>query len=121
MNYMENKNTPNPWDLDAEAIVVKIRWFGVLIGYFLVNATDLSGDRRGLLNLILAIGVGYTLLDTYFSWKKKFSLPITLYLSQLWNRFSSAYFATMKRGSPALSVTTISFQFYVAHCDILGL
>lgn len=71
MNYMENKNTPNPWDLDAEAIVVKIRWFGVLIGYFLVNATDMSGDRRGLLNLILAIGVGYTLLDTYFSWKKK--------------------------------------------------
>ena len=71
MNYMENKNTPNPWDLDAEAIVVKIRWFGVLIGYFLVNATDMSGDRRVLLNGILAIGVGYTLLDTYFSWKKK--------------------------------------------------
>ena len=77
MNYMVNKNAPNPWDLDAEAIVVKIRWFGVLIGYFLVNATDMSGDRRGLLNLILAIGVGYTLLDTYFSWKKK-SFPSRL-------------------------------------------
>lgn len=71
MNYMVNKNTPNPWDLDAEAIVVKIRWFGVLIGYFLANAANFSGDRRGLLNAILAIGVAYTLLDTYFSWKKK--------------------------------------------------
>lgn len=71
MNDMVNKNTPTPWDLDAEAIVVKIRWFGVLIGYLLVNTTDMSGDRRGLLNAILAIGVGYTLLDTYFSWKKK--------------------------------------------------
>lgn len=67
---MINKMAPGPWDLEAEAIVVKIRWFGVLIGYFLVNATDLSGDRRSLLNLILAIGVAYTLLDTYFSWKK---------------------------------------------------
>lgn len=71
MNKMVNKNTPTPWDLEAEAIVVKIRWFGVLIGYFLVNATDMSGDRRLLLNAILAIGVAYTLLDTYFSWKKR--------------------------------------------------
>ncbi|NBR05008.1 MAG: two-component sensor histidine kinase [Planctomycetes bacterium] len=71
MNSMVNKNSPTPWDLDAEAIVVKIRWFGVLIGYFLVNSTDMSGERRLLLNAILAIGVAYTLLDTYFSWKKK--------------------------------------------------
>lgn len=70
MNYMVNKKAPNPWDLDAEAIVVKIRWFGVLIGYFLANAANFSVDRRGLLNAILAIGVAYTLLDTYFSWKK---------------------------------------------------
>lgn len=113
MNYMVNKKAPNPWDLDAEAIVVKIRWFGVLIGYFLANAANFSVDRKGLLNAILAIGVAYTLLDTYFSWKKRYSWESTLYSLQLWNRCSLVYFAIMKKAFPALSGITIFFQFYV--------
>ena len=74
MNDSSSKITHTPWELDAEAIVVKIRWFGVLVGYFLVNCDDHAGDRRLLLNTILGLGVVYTLLDTVFNWKKKIFL-----------------------------------------------
>ncbi len=51
------------WELAAENIAVKIRWFGVLFGYLLVNVVD-GGEHRAVLNAILAVGVGYALLDT---------------------------------------------------------
>ena len=52
------------WDLAAETIAVKIRWFGILFGYLLVNLGDVRDHR---LNLILALGVAYTIVDTAFS------------------------------------------------------
>ena len=57
---------PSRWELAAEAVAVKIRWFGLLIGYLLVNLAG-STDRRPLLNAILAVGVAFTLADTWFS------------------------------------------------------
>src|SRR3954452_23832424 len=64
---------PSRWELAAETIVVKIRWFGLLVGYLLVN-TAFPGEQPGfprdqaaLLNAILALGVVYTLADTWFS------------------------------------------------------
>jgi signal transduction histidine kinase len=54
------------WELAAEAIVVKIRWFGILFGYLLVNCGD-AGVHRPVLNALLALGVGYTLCDTAYS------------------------------------------------------
>jgi signal transduction histidine kinase len=57
----------SPWELAAETIAVKMRWFGLLIGYVLVNVADHPADRRAVLNAILAVGAVYTLLDTVYS------------------------------------------------------
>ena len=54
------------WELAAENIAVKIRWFGLLFGYLLVNLGD-AGEHQLKLNAILALGVGYTLIDTAYS------------------------------------------------------
>lgn len=54
------------WELAAENIAVKIRWFGILFGYFLVNVGN-AGEHRLILNAILALGVGYAAVDTAFS------------------------------------------------------
>jgi signal transduction histidine kinase len=55
------------WELAAEAIAVKIRWFGLLVGYVVVNAgTSLEGHRL-ILNAILALGAVYAAVDTYYS------------------------------------------------------
>jgi two-component system NtrC family sensor kinase len=63
---------PSPWELAAETIAVKIRWFGLLVGSVLVNLNgpDLwYGPRQAILNGLLVIGAAYTLLDTYFSYR----------------------------------------------------
>lgn len=55
------------WDLAAEAIAVKIRWFGVVVGLLLVETrADLERNQPGL-RWILALGAAYAVLDTYFS------------------------------------------------------
>jgi signal transduction histidine kinase len=59
--------TPHRWELAAETIAVKIRWFGLLFGYVLVNAGDHDGTGRLVLNAILSLGAVYALLDTYQS------------------------------------------------------
>jgi two-component system NtrC family sensor kinase len=55
------------WELAAETIAVKIRWFGLLFGYVLVNAGRDAEPHRAVLNAILALGIGYALLDTAHS------------------------------------------------------
>ena len=54
------------WELAAEAIAIKIRWFGLVVGYALVNLG--AQHDRPVLNAILALGVVYALTDTYFSY-----------------------------------------------------
>ena len=58
---------PSRWELAAETIAVKIRWFGLLIGYAVVNLGDHFGQRLAVLNAILTLGAIYTLVDTLFS------------------------------------------------------
>jgi signal transduction histidine kinase len=58
---------PSTWELAAETIAVKIRWFGLFIGYLLVNLEPDAQQSRSFLNAILALGTVYTLLDTYYS------------------------------------------------------
>jgi two-component system, NtrC family, sensor kinase len=53
------------WDLDAEAIVVKIRWFGLLLGFAYANVGPAEASRLTL-DAILLLGLAYTLLDTWF-------------------------------------------------------
>jgi signal transduction histidine kinase len=64
---------PSRWELAAEAIAVKIRWFGLLIGYLLVNV---AGEAREppLLNAILALGAVFTLADTWYSMRGRIFL-----------------------------------------------
>ncbi len=65
-------SSPLPrWELAAETIAVKIRWFGLLFGYALVNWEGRHDSDQVLLNAILSLGAAYTLLDTYFSYQGK--------------------------------------------------
>ncbi len=61
------ESSPSPWELAAETIAIKIRWFGLLIGYVLINSGSYPMQQQLVLNAILALGLLYTLLDTWFS------------------------------------------------------
>lgn len=52
--------------LPAETITVRIRWFGLAVGYVVVNFLE-SSLNRPQLNSILALGALYAVLDTYWS------------------------------------------------------
>jgi signal transduction histidine kinase len=56
------------WELAAESITVKIRWFGVAVGYLVVNFLDYSSvENRASMNSILTLGAVYALVDTFWS------------------------------------------------------
>lgn len=54
------------WEREAEAITVRIRWFGLCIGYLLVNFSDREVNHS-VLNAILTLGAVYTVIDTWWS------------------------------------------------------
>lgn len=54
------------WELPAEAITVRIRWFGLCVGYVLVNFVGGTAHRPEL-NAILTLGAVYAVVDTYYS------------------------------------------------------
>ena len=53
------------WELAAESIAVKIRWFGLVVGVLLANWGGGTTDPRPL-NAILALGLAFTAIDTAF-------------------------------------------------------
>ena len=56
---------PSGWELAAESITVKIRWFGVVVGYLLVNLLDRpAGSHRPEMNAILTLGAMYAAWST---------------------------------------------------------
>ena len=60
------------FDLAAEAIALRIRWFGVAAGFLLVNLRDTETVRDvKLLNMILVLGVAYVAVDTMLSLRGK--------------------------------------------------
>ena len=59
--------TGSPFELAAEAIAVKIRWVGLVVGFLLANFGP-AGDLVAL-NVILALGFAFTALDTAFFWR----------------------------------------------------
>ncbi|HEV3118000.1 MAG TPA: hypothetical protein VGY58_13180, partial [Gemmataceae bacterium] len=72
---------PSRWELAAEAIAVKIRWIGLIVGYVLVNVHRHGQVSQAILNAILTLGAVYTLLDTYYSFRGKIFLglyPLTI-------------------------------------------
>src|SRR3954464_14595593 len=56
------------WDLATESIVVKIRWFGVVMGYVLVQTRTGLHDPSAV-RAFLALGAGYAALETVFSYR----------------------------------------------------
>src|SRR5262245_40495968 len=57
------------WELAAESIVVKIRWFGVAMGYVLVQsrvALGLDLHNPSAVRAFLALGAGFAALDMAF-------------------------------------------------------
>jgi signal transduction histidine kinase len=58
---------PSPWELAAEAIALRIRWFGLLVGFVVVHVGDHPPWRLAVLDAILALGAAYTLLDAWQS------------------------------------------------------
>lgn len=58
------------FDLSAEAITVRIRWFGLCVGYALVNFIG-RDTNQPVLNGILTLGAFYALIDTYWSYRGK--------------------------------------------------
>ena len=51
------------WELPAESIAVKIRWFGLAVGLLLANFA-VAAEARAPLNGILAFGLAFTAVDT---------------------------------------------------------
>lgn len=61
------------WERDAALIAIKIRWFGLLVGYLLAN-TGTGGrapDSTLLLNLLLSFGLAYACIDTYCFFRRE--------------------------------------------------
>ncbi len=67
MNASRTSAVPPRWELAAEMIAVKIRWFGLLVGYVLVNLDGRRESHPLILNAILFLGAIYALTDTYHS------------------------------------------------------
>jgi signal transduction histidine kinase len=53
------------WELAAESVVVKLRWFGVVMGYILVQTRSGLHDPWAV-RAFLALGAGYAALDLAF-------------------------------------------------------
>lgn len=60
-------------ELRAESITVRIRWFGLAVGYLLVNVGPVMGSDNNqsnqfALNAILTVGAFYAIIDAFRSW-----------------------------------------------------
>jgi two-component system NtrC family sensor kinase len=53
------------WELAAESIVVRLRWFGIVMGYILVQ-TRTGLHNPSAVRAFLALGAGFAALDTAF-------------------------------------------------------
>ncbi len=58
------------WQLSAEWITLCIRWFGLIVGYLLVNLLS-PGENRPYLNGILTVGALYALFDLIWHYQGK--------------------------------------------------
>src|SRR5260370_23895789 len=122
---------PSGWELAAESVTVKIRWFGVVVGYMLVNLLERRAEsHRPEMNAILTLGAMYALVDTWWSLRGKVFLsrwPLIISLMEavfigllcyfdlgLESPFRFYYFLSLLVGSirdwPAVSSDTFSLH-----------
>jgi len=71
VNHVETERDKTHWDLAAETVTVRIRWFGLCVGYVLVNFIGRDGGHRPVLNAILTLGAVYAIIDTVWSLRGK--------------------------------------------------
>ena len=80
--YATSLRDDRSFELSAEAITVRIRWFGLAVGYALVNFLGRESSEthivllewlsnRQVLNGILTLGAIYAIADSYFSLRGK--------------------------------------------------
>ena len=50
------------WELAAETIAVKMRWFGLVVGSVVVAASPAAAGNRPVLGAILTLGLVYAVL-----------------------------------------------------------
>src|SRR5262249_7342023 len=71
VNRPETERDKSQWDLAAETVTVRIRWFGLCVGYVLVNFIQRDSGNRLVLNAILTLGALYAIIDTVWSLRGK--------------------------------------------------
>lgn len=105
------------WELAAESITVRSRWFGVAVGYLLVNLvlTHVHARDRAVLNAILTLGAGYALVDTVWSLRGRVFLSrVPLLISLMEATFIGllCYFSRSEEGVSGRGGLESPFRFY---------
>ena len=68
-------STPaGPDELSAEGVVIQIRWTGLVFGFLLANTSPGARQTALTLDLLLAVGLVFTTLDTWFFRQKSIFL-----------------------------------------------
>ena len=126
------------WELSAQWITLCIRWFGLIVGYLVVNVLG-PPDTRPWLNGILTVGAVYALLDLIWHWRGAVFLhraPLFVSLMEaifigllchfdrgLESPFRFYYFLSLLvcaiRYSPAVTYST--FAMHAVSCCLLAL
>lgn len=69
------------WQLATESIALKIRWFGLIIGYLLVNFLSPNANQP-MLNGILTLGAVYAIIDLVWNLRSAvFLVELPLFIS----------------------------------------
>lgn len=93
------------WQLPAESITVRIRWFGLCVGYLLVNVVG-RPEHQPQLNAILTLGALYALLDTVWRVRGKVFLSRVPLFTSLMEAVFIGLLCYFDRGLESL------FRFY---------
>ncbi|SFI77486.1 sensor histidine kinase [Planctomicrobium piriforme] len=64
----ETQQAEADWQLSVEWITLRIRWFGLIVGYLVVNTLS-PADHRPYLNGILTLGAVYAMFDLVWHWR----------------------------------------------------
>ncbi len=57
---------PSEWQRDSAGILIKIQWFGLLVGFLIANVPGRQPDSQLLLNVLLSVGLVYACVDSFY-------------------------------------------------------
>jgi two-component system, NtrC family, sensor kinase len=141
VNHTLDERDKTHWDLAAETVTVRIRWFGLCVGYVLVNFIGRDGGNAPVLNAILTLGAVYAIIDTVWSLRGKVFLaqsPLVISLMEavfigllcyfdhhgVESPFRFYYFLSLLvcaiRHSPAITYSTFALHAVSFSCLALG-